>query len=82
MRKWNTLNYSILQIVEDYKSQKPYHPETENAYFKAIYNEAVDTIINLIQERFQQPGFNVFGQVEELFLKSVNEEDQSIFRGD
>ena len=54
----------------------------ENAYFKAIYNEAVDTIINLIQERFQQPGFNVFGQVEELFLKSVNEEDQSIFRGD
>ena len=65
-RKRNTPNYSILQFVKGHKSEEPHHPETEHTYFKAIYNEAIDTIINSIQDRFEQPGFKVFGQVMEL----------------
>ena len=83
-------NYSILQFVKGHKSEEPHHPETVHAYFKAIYNEATDTIVNSIQDRFEEPGFKVFGPVEQLFLKSVNKEDHSdeimtvlsIFRGD
>ena len=63
-RKRNTPNYSILQFFEGHKSEEPHHSETAHAYFKAIYNEATDTIINSIQNRFEQPGFKVFGQVE------------------
>ena len=66
LRKRNTPNYSILQFVKGHKSEEPHHPETEQAYFKAIYSEAIDTIINSIQDRFEQPGFKVFGQVMEL----------------
>ena len=83
-------NYSILQFVEGHKSEEPHHPETTHAHFKAIYSEAIDTIINSNQERFEQPRFKVFGQVEKLFLKSANKEDhsdeimtvESTFRGD
>ena len=86
----NTPNCSILQFIEGHKSEEPHHPEAAHVYFKAIYNEAIDTIINSIQDRFEQPGFKVFGQVEQLFLKSINKEDhsdeimtvESIFRGD
>ena len=89
-QKRNTPNYSILQFVEGHKSEKPHHSETAQTYFKAIYSEAIDNIINSIQERFEQPGFKVFVQVEQLFLKSINNEDhsdeimtvKSIFLGD
>ena len=87
--KENTPNYSILQFVKGHKYEEPHHSETAHAYFKAIYNEAIDTIINSIQDRFEKPGFQVFGQIEQLFLNSVNKEDhsdeimtaESIFRG-
>ena len=88
--KRKTLNYSILHFVEGHKSEEPHNPETAHAYFKVIYNEANDTIINSIQRRFEQSGFKVLGQVEQSFLKSVNKEDhsdeiitvESTFRGD
>ena len=74
-RKWNTPNYSILQFVEG--NWEIHHSGTAHAYFKAIYNKAIDTIISPIQGRFEQLGFKVFGLVEQLFLKSVNKEDHS-----
>ena len=70
-------NYSILQFAEGHKSEEPHHSETAHAYFKAIYNEAIDTIVNSIHDRFEQPGFKVFGQVEQLFLNFVNKEEHS-----
>ena len=89
-QKRNTPNYSILQFVEGHKSEELHYPETVHAFFKAIYNEAIDIIINSIQDRFEQPGFKVFGQVEHFFLKSVKRDDhsdeimtvESTFRGD
>ena len=89
-RERNTLIYSILQFVEGHKSEEPHQPETAHRYFKAICNEEIDIIINSIQDRFEQPGFKVFGQVEQLFWKSVDKEDhsdeimtvESTFRGD
>ena len=65
------------QFVEGHRSEKPHHPEIAHEYFKAICSESIDTIINLIQDKFEQPGFKVFGQVEQLFLKSISKEDHS-----
>ena len=82
-----TVSFSLSRATN---LKKPHHPETVHAYFKTIYNEAIDTIINSIQNRFEQPGIKVFGQVEQLFIKSANKEDhsdeimtfESTFRGD
>ena len=86
----NTPIHSIIQFVEGHKSEEPHQPETAHRYFKAICNEEIDIIINSIQDRFEQPGFKVFGQVEQFFWKSVDKEDhsdeimtvESTFRGD
>ena len=54
-----------------------YYPETPDDYFKLIYFDALDTIINEIEDRFEQPAFKKFMNVEELFLKAINKTDAS-----
>ena len=70
-------NYSILQYVEG--NPKPtgeaYHPENVYDHFKQIYFEALDAIVNAINDRFDQPAFELFSQVEQLLLKSVKKQD-------
>ena len=72
-RKRKKPNYSILQYVEG--NPKPtgeaYYPENLYDHFKQIYFEALDAIVNAINDRFDQPAFELFSQVEQLFLKSV-----------
>ena len=76
-RKRKKPNYSILQYVEG--NPKPtgeaYHPENAYDYFKQIYFEALDAIVNAINDRFDQPAFELFSQVEQSFLKSVKKQD-------
>ena len=61
-RKRKKPNYSILQYVEG--NPKPtgeaYHPENAYDHFKQIYFEALDTIVNAINDRFDQPAFELF----------------------
>ena len=55
-----------------------------------MYMEAIDAIINSVKDRFEQPGFQVFGQVEQLLLKSIRKNSavdemetlQANFKGD
>ena len=76
-RKRKKPNYSILQYVEG--NPKPtgeaYHPENACDHFNQIYFEALDAIVNAINDRFHQPAFELFSQVEQLFLKSVKKQD-------
>ena len=76
-RKRKKPNYSILQYVEG--NPKPtgeaYHPENTYDHFKQIYFETLDVIVNAINDRFEQPAFELFSQVEQLFLKSVKKQD-------
>ena len=39
-----------------------------------MYMKAIDAIINSIKDRFEQLGFKVFGQVEQLLLKSIKKD--------
>ena len=38
------------------------------------YFEALDTILNLIKDRFNQPGCQIFSNIEQLLLNSINKE--------
>ena len=72
-RKRKLPNYSILQYTEDNPSTTggAYYPETAVNHFRSMYMEAVDDIINSIKNRFEQQGFKVFRQVEQLLLKGT-----------
>ena len=72
-RKRKKPNYSILQYVEGNPrpTEDVYHPENAYDHLKQIYFEALDAIVNAINDRFDQPAFELFSQVEQLFLKSV-----------
>ena len=72
-RKRKRPRYDILQFVEGnpQPTGEAYHPETSHEHFKVIYTEAIDVIISSVKDRFDQPAFKVFGQVEQLLLKSI-----------
>ena len=76
-RKRKKPNYSILQYVKG--NPKPtggaYHPENAYDHFKQMFFQALDATVNAINDRFDQPGFELFSQVEQLFLKSVKKKD-------
>ena len=62
-------------LKETQSQQEKHHPENVYDHFKQIYFEALDAIVNAINHRFDQPAFELFSQVEQLFLKSVKKQD-------
>ena len=44
-------------------------------HYRRIYYEALDLIIESITDRFDQPGYGVYSNLEKLFLKAVRQED-------
>ena len=93
-RKRNKPNYSILQYVGDRRvsanNANAYYPTTAHQHFKVIYLEAIDSIISAIKDRFEQPSFAIFSDVEQLLLKSIKGDDyrqelanfSKVFKGD
>ena len=53
---------------------EPYYSTTVKEHFKVIYFETVDAVHNELKERFGQPRFIIFSNVEQLLLKSINGE--------
>ena len=54
-----------------------YHSPTVEDHFRKHYFEALDLAVSSIQDRFNQPGYAVYQNLEELLLKSVNKKDFS-----
>ena len=52
-----------------------HYPQNPYEYYKPIYYEALNSIVNAIKDRFDQPTFKLFTQAEQLFLKSVAKQD-------
>lgn len=48
---------------------------TPKAHFKRCYFEAIDLIINCIQDRFDQPGYRMYHLLETLLLKACKQEE-------
>lgn len=47
-------------------------------HYRRIYFESVDLLVTHIQERFEQPSYQVFLKLESLLLKSLTEEPDSL----
>ncbi|CAB4034968.1 zinc finger MYM-type 1-like [Paramuricea clavata] len=55
----------------------PSYPTTSQDYYRQIYFECIDFMINAIEQRFNQPSFSVYEQMESFLLKVLNDQDYS-----
>ena len=56
----------------------PSYPTTSQDYYRQIYFECIDSMINAIEQRFNQPRFSVYQKMESFLIKVLNDEDYSI----
>ena len=71
-RKRKVPKYSILQYLDGQKStSEANHPATVEDQFRQIYFDALDHITNAIEERFDQPSFKAYANLEELLVKGA-----------
>ena len=50
-------------------------PSTPKDHYRQIYFEAVDLIVQSITKRFNQPGYKVYLQLENLLIKAAKKEN-------
>ena len=55
-------------------SGQPTFPETPKDHYRRFYFEAIDLIVNAIEQRFSQPSFAAYEKMESLLLKGINGE--------
>lgn len=51
------------------------HADTVEDHYRRIYFEALDLAVTCIEERFNQPGYMTYRNLEELLVKAANKED-------
>ena len=54
-----------------------YHSPTVSEHYRRLYFEAIDLVISGIKNRFDQPGYAIYRNLEALLLKAANNEDYS-----
>ena len=51
-----------------------FHQEPK-AYYRQLYFEAIDVIVNCIKTRFDQPGYKIYSSLVTLLIKACNKEE-------
>lgn len=71
-----TLSPSFHVAVNDLEglTESEFHDDPK-AYFRQLYYEAVDLVTNCIKDRFDQPGYKVYSNLEQLLLKAAEGKD-------
>ena len=71
-RKRKVSKYSILQYLDGQETTSEAHnPATVEGEFRQIYFDTLDHITNAIEERFDQPSFEAYANLEELLVKGA-----------
>ena len=78
LRKWCRPHFPTLQFVSRHEEKsdavEPYYPNLVKEHFEVINYKTIDAVHNVLKERFEQPSFIIFSNVEQLLLKSINGE--------
>ena len=62
LQKTGALDYSIIHCFDgDDEQSNPDHPRTTRDYYRAVYCEAFDSLIESIKEKFDQHCFEDYG---------------------
>ena len=51
------------------------NPERVEDYYRRVYFERLDLTINCTENRFNQPGYQVYSRLESLLVKVANKPD-------
>ena len=71
-RKRKVPKYSILQYLDGQETTSEAHyPANVEDEFHQFYFDALDHITNVIEERFDQPSFKAYANLEELLVKGA-----------
>ena len=71
-RKRKVPKYSILQYLDGQETtSEAHHPATVEDKFRQIYFDALHDITNAIEERFDQPSFKAYTNLEKLLVKGA-----------
>lgn len=54
-----------------------HYSETPESFYRQVYFECIDSIVNCIQQRFDQPGYKIYQQMEQLLLNAIGGQDYS-----
>ena len=54
-----------------------YHAPNVEDHYRSIYFQALDYAVSSIEDRFDQPGFQVYKNLEELLVRAANKQDYS-----
>ena len=58
-------------------TREPTYPVTAQDYYRRIYFEAIDLMMNTIDQQFDQPSFDTYAKMESLLIKTLNLQDKS-----
>ena len=75
---WCEKGYKLILALGSPKTQCSYHfLSTPKEFFRNSYFEVYDQTVNGIKERFNEPDYRIYINLQELILKTFNEEDFS-----
>ena len=77
-RKQKEPKYSLLHYLEGYESRSEAHqPTTPRDHYRKQFYQAIDVLISFVPDRFDQPSFLVFENLESLLTKTLKGEETS-----
>ena len=75
-RKRKEPKYSLLHYLEGYESRSEAHyPTTPRDHYRKQFYQAIDVLISSVRDRFDQPSFLVFENLESLLIKTLKGEE-------
>lgn len=77
-RKRKEPKYSSLLVLDKYESRsEAHHPITPHDHYRKQFYQAIDVLIISVRDRFDQPSFLVFENLESLLIKTLKGEETS-----
>ena len=77
-RKREEPKYSLLNYLEGYESRsEAHHPTTPRDHYRKQFYQAINVLISSVRDRFDQPSFSVFENLESLLIKTLKDEEIS-----
>ena len=68
----------MLNYLEGYESRsEAHHPTTPRDHYRKQFYQAIDDLILSVRDRFEQPSFLVFENLESLLIKTLKGEETS-----
>ena len=59
---------------------EPVYPATRQDYYRQIYFESIDLMVNTIEQRFDQPSFAAYAKMESLLVEALNSQRATVHR--